>query len=106
MSICRKHLSHFIQQDDAYVISTEFLLLATVAVLGLLVGLDNIRSVLYHEFEDLVETFGFLDQSYEYLGITRGDPLIDGSTTEGGLFSDSADEDSRGTISLTPDGEA
>ena len=106
MSICRKHLGHLIQQDDAYVISTEFLLLATVAVLGLLVGLDNIRVALYHEFEDLVETFGFLDQSYDYLGITRGDPLNDGSTTEGGLFSDSADEDRRDDFTLTPDGEA
>jgi|GEM_PF-6577519 len=106
MHNCRKHLSLFIQQDAAFVISTELLLLATVAVLGLLVGIQNIRNTLYHEFEDLVETFGFLNQSYEYLGITDGDPLNDGSTTSGGLFSDTVDEDSRGSISLTPDGES
>lgn len=106
MRNCRKHLSQFIQQDAAYVISTELLLLATVAVIGMLVGLQNIRNTLFHEFEDLVESFGFLNQSYEYQGTTFGDPLNGGSTTEGGLFQDTVDEDGRGSVSLTPDGES
>jgi hypothetical protein len=106
MSNCRKHLSQFIQQDAAYVISTELLLLATISVLGLLVGIQNIRNTLFHEFEDMVESFGFLNQSYEYLGTTLGDPLNGGPTTQGGLFQDDVDEDARGSINLTPDGES
>ncbi len=106
MIYIKNKLRLFIMEDGAFIISTESLLLATVAVLGLLVGIQNIRNSLYHEFEDLAETFGFLDQTYEYLGVTHGDPLIGGSETMGGLFSDTSDEDSRGSISLAPDGES
>lgn len=102
MSYISKKLRLFILEDGAFIVSSEVLLLATVAVLGLLVGIQNIRNVIFHEFEDLVETFGFLDQSYNYLGITRGDPLNSGSTTSGGLFEDTSDNDNRGSISLTP----
>lgn len=76
-------LQNLLRSEDGFILSTEFLLCGSVAVLGLLVGLVTIRDSLILEMEDMAATFGYLNQSYEYAGVDDTD-----STTQGGLFED------------------
>jgi len=77
----------FLHEEDGFIISSELLLLGTIAVVGLLVGLVSIRDSVLLEFDDFSKAVGFLDQSLSYAGVTDG-----AATTEGGLFQDSVDE--------------
>lgn len=94
----------FLHEEDGFIISSELLLLGTIAVVGLLVGLVSIRDSVLLEFDDFSRAVGLLDQSLSYAGVTDG-----GATTAGGLFQDSADEDEPGGLiqldALLTDGE-
>lgn len=76
----------FLHEEDGFIISSELLLLGTIAVVGLLVGLVSIRDSVLLEFDDFSKAVGFLNQSLSYAGVSD-----DSATTEGGLFEDSAD---------------
>jgi hypothetical protein len=67
-------------------LTSEFLLSATVTVLGLLVGISNVRNSLLYELQEIAAVVGKLNQSYEYTGVSDSN-----ASTEGGLFTDSED---------------
>jgi len=94
----------FLHEEGGFIISSELLLLGTIAVVGLLVGLVSIRDSVLLEFDDFSKAVGLLDQSLSYAGVTDG-----AATTEGGLFEDTSDEDEPGGViqldSLLTDGE-
>jgi len=74
--------------DEAgFVISTELLLVATILVLGVIVGLVSVRNNVVTELADLAGAIGALDQTYGFSGITACN-----SGTAGSAFTDATDQ--------------
>jgi len=81
--------------DDAgIIISAELVLVLTIPVLGCLVGLREVSTGLIHELADISNSFGALDQSWEYVGYVSQDLNTSKvkSRTTGGRFRDQQDE--------------
>ncbi|MFM7056298.1 MAG: hypothetical protein ACKO2P_05180 [Planctomycetota bacterium] len=92
MRTIRQMATSFIRNEHGYILSSEFLLLATVTVLGLLVGIVSVRDSLLLELQEIADVIGKLNQSYSYTGVSNGDILNGGPSTEGGVFEDTVDE--------------
>ena len=57
--------------DEAgFVVSSELVLVATLLVLGMIVGLSEVRNAVVQELTDLGQTFGTINQSYSFSGVT------------------------------------
>lgn len=67
--------------DEAgFVVSAELILIATVAVLSLVVGLGEVSHAVNQELEDVGSAFGAVQQSYVYRGLgTRDKATMVGS---------------------------
>jgi hypothetical protein len=87
MMTFRQMAASFIRNEHGFILTSEFLLSATVTVLGLLVGIANVRNSLLYELQEIASVVGKLNQSYDYTGITD-----DNASTDGGLFTDSEDD--------------
>lgn len=58
-------------QDEAgFVVSSELVLIATLLVLGMVVGLSEVRNSVVQELTDIGQTFGTVNQSYSFNGVT------------------------------------
>jgi type II secretory pathway pseudopilin PulG len=66
--------------DRGFVVSTELVLLATVAVIGLLVGMAAVRDGVISELSDVAGAVQDVNQSYSYDGITGHNSATAGST--------------------------
>jgi hypothetical protein len=86
MMTFRQMAASFIRNEHGFILTSEFLLSATVTVLGLLVGIANVRNSLLYELQEIAAVVGKLNQTYDYTGVLDGDAL-----TQGGLFADSED---------------
>jgi Flp pilus assembly pilin Flp len=57
--------------DEAgFVVSSELVLVATLLVLGMIVGLSEVRNSVVQELTDLGQTFGTINQTYSFNGVT------------------------------------
>lgn len=92
-------------KKGGFIISAELVLIATIMVLGLLVGMLTIRDTMIAELADVGHAFGSLNQSYSFDGVelkqtkkNKGSAVMSGSD-----FSDSRDpsDDSESDISVT-----
>lgn len=64
-------LLHQLMNDDAgFVISAELVLVATIAVLAMVVGLSEVALNVAEELEDVGSSFGSICQSYFVNGLT------------------------------------
>jgi len=62
-------LLHRLWHDEVgFIATTDLILLATITVLGLIVGLVEYRNQVVQEFADLGQAVGHLNQSYTYEG--------------------------------------
>lgn len=93
----------FVRSEDGFLLSSEALLIGTIAVLGLLVGLVSVRDSVVQELGDFSQAIGLLQQDYTYAGVS------DGATTQGGAFSDTLEAsdaveatDANGIVVTTP----
>jgi hypothetical protein len=77
------------KDEGGFVISSELLLIVTIAVIGLLVGLVAVRDAVVQELVDVAAAIGALDQSYQYNGVTN---TCSSAGTHGGQMVDDADE--------------
>jgi Flp pilus assembly pilin Flp len=56
--------------DEAgFLISGELVLVATILVLGMVVGLSEVSHAINQELEDVASAFGSVNQSYRYGGL-------------------------------------
>jgi len=78
----------FLRSEDGFLLSSEALLIGTIAVLGLLVGLVSIRDAVVQELGDFGQAISLLDQSYTYTGVNDAGTS---TTTTGSAFTDSTD---------------
>ena len=66
--------------DEAgFVVSAELILIATIAVLGLIVGLTAVRDAVTSELSDVAGAIQDVDQSYNWLGIRGHSGSVAGS---------------------------
>ena len=82
--------------DEAgFIVSAELMLVATIVVLGMVVGLASVRDSIVAELCDVSSAFGAIDQSFNYAGIHK--PKNDGTnhrdhgTVPGSGFNDKQD---------------
>ena len=66
--------------EDAFIISAELILVATIVVIGLVVGLQTIRETVTTEMADVAAAIGSSNQSYNFGGITGHNSSIAGSS--------------------------
>lgn len=83
----------FLSSEDGFLLSSEALLIGTIAVLGLLVGLVSVRDAVVQELGDFAQAIGLLNQSYSYTGVQDA---ISG-TTQGGVLVDTLDNSDAAT---------
>ena len=69
-----KTLMHQLLSDEfGFVVSAELILVATIAVLSLVVGLAEVSQGINQELEDVGSAFGAMQQSYVYRGLQTAD---------------------------------
>ena len=82
-------LLHRIWKDEAgFVVSTELVLIATILVIGMVVGLATVRNAVVQELGDVAMAIGNINQSYSYTGVAGRD---NSSGTAGSSFQDELD---------------
>ena len=79
-------LKKLFQDESGFVISTELVLIATILVIGLIVGQATIRDQLISELADVADAVSALDQGFAYSEITGH-----AASTAGTIFDDTAD---------------
>ena len=98
--------------DEAgFVISTELVLVATILVIGMIVGLTELRNQVVEELVDVSQAIGSLSQTYAYTGVGKSGVAY----TDGSYYNDLVDFCQSGqtpygspggiSVSLTPNGE-
>lgn len=78
--------------DDAgFIVSAELILIATILIIGLVVGLVELQASILHELNDVGEAIGSLNQSFSFPGTktTKGGHRV---FTSGSAFTDMSDE--------------
>ena len=68
------------QDESGFVLSTETVLVATILVIGMIVGLATVRDQVVTELADLAAAVSDLDHSYSFSGVTTSVATINGST--------------------------
>lgn len=81
-----KVLAQLWRDDLGFVISSELILVATILVIGMIVGLATLRDQVVQELGDVGAAFSQLVQSYSFSGITGHT-----SATAGSAFADFTD---------------
>ena len=61
----------FLRDEAGYVVSAELVLIATILVLGLIVGLTEIQHAVVAELNDISDATGNVNQSYWYTGFSK-----------------------------------
>ena len=63
-------LAQRLMNDEAgFVVSAELVLVATIAVLAMIVGLSEVAISINNELEDVAAAFGSINQSFQYKGV-------------------------------------
>lgn len=69
--------------DEAgFIVSAELVLIATILVLGMIVGLVSVRDQVVQELGDIALAFGRINQSYSFSGITGHTSSTSGSSLD------------------------
>ena len=84
------------QKKGGFILTSELVLIATVLVIGMLVGLVVVRDAVVHEMEDVAEAIGAMQQSYTFNGI-QTDANASVPLTAGSSWTDAVDIDAGDT---------
>jgi hypothetical protein len=58
-------------EEAGFVISSELVLVATILVIGLIVGMTSLRNQVVQELADVGAAIGNISQGYEYFGVSK-----------------------------------
>lgn len=86
-------LNQLMQDEAGFIVSAELVLVATILVIGLIVGLSEIQYAVVQELNDVADAIGSVNQSYRFTGFSAA--KVDGSNksfTRGSAFVDVVDE--------------
>jgi hypothetical protein len=71
-------------RDDAgFIVSAELVLIATIVVIGMVVGLSEVSHGVNNELNDVGDAFGSVNQSFRYSGLETRSGNISGSGSRG-----------------------
>ncbi len=88
------------RKQQGFVISAEIILVATIMVLGMIVGLSSVRDGIVTELADVGEAIGAISQTYLFNGVTGHHASSNGSTwVDLEDTCDTSDNDQSGTNS-------
>ena len=79
-------MKKFWSDEAGFIVSAELVLIATILVLGMIVGLVSVRDQVVQELGDVALAIGQINQSYSFSGITGHT-----SSTEGSQLRDTTD---------------
>lgn len=79
-------MKNLLNDEMGFVVSAELILVATITVLGLVVGLAEVRQAVSEELEDVASAIGSINQGFCYSGLQTCKGRVNGSH-----FQDSAD---------------
>jgi hypothetical protein len=77
------------RSQGGFIVTIELLILATVLVLGLIVGWTSLRDSVLAELGDLSESIGSLNQGYQITSVINNAKT---ASTAGSAFTDLADD--------------
>lgn len=63
-------LKLFSRDEAGFIVSAELVLIATILVIGMIVGLSEVQTAVVHELNDVANSIGSLNQSYSFRGFT------------------------------------
>jgi hypothetical protein len=76
------------KKQAGFIVSIELLLLASITVIGLIVGMTNVRDSVLAELSDISESIGALNQSYSIEAVANSAGT---AATAGSVWIDSVD---------------
>lgn len=65
-----KMLRRIWKDEAGFVVSTELVLIATILVIGMVVGLATVRNSVVQELGDVAKAIGNINQSFSYTGVS------------------------------------
>ncbi|MCA8987022.1 MAG: hypothetical protein KDA78_05245 [Planctomycetaceae bacterium] len=86
--------TQFWNDEAGFIVSAELILIATLLVLGLIVGLSEVEHAVVAELNDVADGIGALNQSYMYSGFSAKKSMGYGykSYARGSAFNDTKDD--------------
>lgn len=103
-------LNALLNDEAGFIVSAELILIATILVIGLIVGLSEVQHAVVAELNDVGDAIGELNQTYEYTGF-RGNKDDNGAVvvkarTFGSDFDDAEDDCDRNQCDIACDAPA
>lgn len=86
-------IKRFCCSDSGFILSTEALLIGTIAVIGLIVGLAEVRNAVVQELGDFSQAVSFLSQDYAFTSVTSTNVATQ-IQTGGSTYADAVDTQS------------
>jgi Flp pilus assembly pilin Flp len=87
-------LQKLFRDESGFILSTELVLVATIVVIGMVVGLSEVQHAVVAELNDVADAIGSLNQSYTFSGFSKRDWGLcwPHARTFGSTFYDSFDD--------------
>jgi hypothetical protein len=86
-------LTSFLRDEGGFIVSAELVLVASICVIGLLVGLSEVQHAVVAELNDVGNAIGKLNQGYYYSGFHKRDfGNVIHALTYGSIYVDSSDD--------------
>ncbi|WP_339746438.1 hypothetical protein [uncultured Rubinisphaera sp.] len=91
-------LRALLNDESGFIVSAELVLIATILVIGLIVGLSSIQHAVVAELNDVGDAIGAANQSYWYTGFSAEKSFGGGggnglkAYTRGSAFQDETDD--------------
>jgi Flp pilus assembly pilin Flp len=94
-----------LNDEAGFIVSAELVLVATIVVIGLIVGLSEIQHAVVSELNDVADAIGSLNQSYFFSGFSAAKSFGAGfkSYTRGSVFADQTDDCDNNQCALSCD---
>ncbi len=100
-------IRQLLNDEAGFIVSAELVLVATILVLGLIVGLSQVQHAVVEELNDVAHAIGSLNQSFYYSGFraTKQQGAVK-SVTFGSSFEDHVDSCDRACNQIACHGAA
>ena len=101
-------LRSLMNDEAGFIVSAELVLVATLLVIGLIVGLSEVHHATVSELNDVADAIGELNQSYAYTGFHKRKSFVacDAAVTYGSDFEDQRDDCDNNQCDITCDAPA
>ncbi len=97
-------LTALLRDDCGFIVSAELVLVATLLVIGMIVGLSEVQHAVVQELNDVADAIGALNQSYCFSGFSsHKNGWQVKSETFGSSFRDTQDDCDNNQCTLTCD---